>query len=151
MRVEPALPASRDVLFGSNALYVFYRLYERLYERLERSTTLCHEDVYTEQRMTAHAVERAVILSDGERVSLHLGPSAGPAVKEAAPPADALYADLPSLRELERRYILHVLRQTGGRVSGEGGADRILGMKRSTLYVRLREYGIRGGDVSGEN
>ena len=102
-------------------------------------------------RELRNAVERAVILSDGERVSLHLGPSAGPAVKEAAPPADALYADLPSLRELERRYILHVLRQTGGRVSGEGGADRILGMKRSTLYVRLREYGIRGGDVSGEN
>ena len=60
LTAEPALPASRDVLYGSNTLYVFYRLYELLYERLERSTTLCHEDVYTERRMIAHAVERAV-------------------------------------------------------------------------------------------
>lgn len=39
---------------------MFYRLYELLYERLERSISLCQQDVYTEQRMTAHAVERAV-------------------------------------------------------------------------------------------
>ena len=59
-QIEPPLPASIDLLYGSNSLYVFYRLYELLYERLERSISLCQQDVYTEQRMTAHAVERAV-------------------------------------------------------------------------------------------
>ena len=100
-------------------------------------------------RELRNAVERAVILSDGERVSLQPAPAAPPDEKAPGATVESLYADLPPLRELERRYILHVLRQTGGRVSGEGGADRILGMKRSTLYVRLREYGIRGG-MGGE-
>ena len=95
-------------------------------------------------RELRNVVERAVILADGGNIALHLSP---PAAKTDSA-VDPLYADLPSMRELERRYILHVLRQTGGRVSGEGGADRILGMKRSTLYVRLREYGLRGKDFS---
>ncbi len=116
--------------------------------------TLRHIREYTwpgNIRELRNAVERAVILSDGERVSLQPAPAAAPAARPSGATVESLYADLPPLRELERRYILHVLRQTGGRVSGEGGADRILGMKRSTLYVRLREYGIRGGDVCGED
>ena len=102
-------------------------------------------------RELKNAVERAVILSDGTHLSLNLAPAAPVPGKESAQPAGELYADLPPLRELERRYIIHVLHQTGGRISGEGGADRILGMKRSTLYVRLREYGLRGKDFCSES
>ena len=57
---EPVIPATRDVVFGGNNLYVFYRLYQLIYTRLQQCFTLCQTDLYTESNMTAHAVERAL-------------------------------------------------------------------------------------------
>ena len=57
---EPAIPATRDVVFGGNNLYVFYRLYQLIYTRLQQCFTLCQTELYTESNMTAHAVERAL-------------------------------------------------------------------------------------------
>jgi two-component system response regulator HydG len=39
---------------------------------------------------------------------------------------------------VERRYILEVLRQTGGNRSR---ASEVLGLDRKTLYRKLQEYG----------
>ena len=48
------------MVFGGNNLYVFYRLYQLIYTRLQQCFTLCQTDLYTESNMTAHAVERAL-------------------------------------------------------------------------------------------
>ena len=58
--LEPILPANTEMMLGSNTLYVFYRLYCLLYSRLQKSKELCAQELYTEEKMTAHAVERAV-------------------------------------------------------------------------------------------
>jgi DNA-binding NtrC family response regulator len=50
-----------------------------------------------------------------------------------------------SLRELEREYILEVLRRTGGNKSR---AAELLGLDRKTLYRRLDEYRAEGVPVS---
>jgi formate hydrogenlyase transcriptional activator len=47
-----------------------------------------------------------------------------------------------NLEETERRLILSVLQQTGWRVSGQGGAAEILGLKRTTLQSKMRKLGI---------
>lgn len=52
--------------------------------------------------------------------------------------------DLPTVHVLLARYIQGVLNHTNGRISGPRGALNILGMKRSTLYARLKEYGLSG-------
>jgi two-component system, NtrC family, response regulator AtoC len=57
--------------------------------------------------------------------------------------ADASRRSLP-LRDLERAYILEVLRQTGGNKSR---AADILGLDRKTLYRKLDEYQTRPTDV----
>ena len=57
---EPTIPATTDVIFGGNNLYVFYRLYQLIYTRLQQCFALCQTDLYTESNMTAHAVERAL-------------------------------------------------------------------------------------------
>lgn len=57
---EPTIPATADVIFGGNNLYVFYRLYQLIYTRLQQCFVLCQSDLYTESNMTAHAVERAL-------------------------------------------------------------------------------------------
>ena len=49
-----------------------------------------------------------------------------------------LYADLPSLDELEKRYLLHVLEKANG---NRTKAAEILGVDRRTLYNKLRQYG----------
>ena len=47
-----------------------------------------------------------------------------------------------ALEEIEREHILAVLEGTGWRVSGEGGAARLLGMKPTTLEARMKKLGI---------
>jgi DNA-binding NtrC family response regulator len=50
---------------------------------------------------------------------------------------------LPTLRELEKKYIKHVLNKTGGR---KEKAAKLLGLNRRTLYRKEREYGrVKGG------
>ncbi|HEY0322635.1 MAG TPA: sigma-54 dependent transcriptional regulator [Pyrinomonadaceae bacterium] len=55
-------------------------------------------------------------------------------------PLLALYADLISLDELERRYLLHVLEATGG---NRTRAAEILGIDRRTLYRMAERFQIK--------
>lgn len=50
-----------------------------------------------------------------------------------------LYGDLPSLEELEKRYLLHVLEQTGG---NRTRTAEILEIDRRTLYRMAERFGI---------
>ena len=53
---------------------------------------------------------------------------------------------LATLADREQEYIMEVLAQTGWRVSGEGGAAELLGLKRSTLESRMKQLGITRGN-----
>ena len=55
-----------------------------------------------------------------------------------------------TLEEVECRHIRDVLRHTGGRIKGEGGAAKILGMFPSTLTSRMKKLGIRLRNEKGE-
>lgn len=50
--------------------------------------------------------------------------------------------EISTLEDIERTHIMKVLESTGGRVSGDKGAARILGMNPSTLESRMRKLGI---------
>jgi DNA-binding NtrC family response regulator len=54
-------------------------------------------------------------------------------------PLSALYADLPTFDEMERRYLLHVMEATGGNRSR---AAEVLGINRRTLYRMAERFGI---------
>ncbi len=47
-------------------------------------------------------------------------------------------SDLTSLEDVERRYILHVLKALGG---NKTNAARVLGLDRKTLYRKLQHFG----------
>lgn len=53
-----------------------------------------------------------------------------------------LFSDYPTLDEIQRRYIHHVLEKTGGKISGMEGASEILGIKRTSLYSRMKKLGM---------
>ena len=84
-------------------------------------------------RELQNVIERAVILSPKGR--FELGELVDPAGTHAKSPAR-------TLEEIERQHILSVLEETGWRVSGERGAARILGLKRTTLEARMSKLRI---------
>ena len=87
-------------------------------------------------------IERAVILSTQGHLDFALPRRQEPSATETSAPVPLLANDLPTLEELKRRYIRHVLTLTQGRICGPDGAETLLGMKRSTLYAKLHEYGL---------
>lgn len=52
-------------------------------------------------------------------------------------------AEFVSMEEIERRYILHVLKAFGG---NRGRTAEVLGLGRKTLYRKLQCYGVGGDD-----
>jgi DNA-binding NtrC family response regulator len=89
-------------------------------------------------RQLENAVERAVILAAGPRLEVHdFQPrSAVRAMSSVAPPGPD---ELISLDELERIHILRVLEACAGQKTR---ASAILGINRTTLWKKLRQYGI---------
>jgi transcriptional regulator with GAF, ATPase, and Fis domain len=87
-------------------------------------------------RELKNVIERSVLLSTGDCLELNLPPSG--ALAKADP-----FSDSPTLDELQRRYIRHVLKKTRGKIGGKNGAAQILGMKRTSLYHRMKRLDIR--------
>jgi transcriptional regulator of acetoin/glycerol metabolism len=81
-------------------------------------------------------VERAVILSYENQLDLNL-PDLRPTVQ-----ADP-FSDKPTLDEIQRRYIKYIIESTGGKISGPGGAAEVLGLKRTSLYSRMKALKIK--------
>ena len=85
-------------------------------------------------RELQNVLERAVILSRTSRLELDdclAEPSAG----TGSSPSRTLEA-------IERAHIISVLTSVGWRISGEHGAEKILGLKRTTLGARMIRLGI---------
>jgi transcriptional regulator with GAF, ATPase, and Fis domain len=89
-------------------------------------------------RELSNVLERAMIL----RGDATLGPDALDLPHEPGTREDEATPELLPLHELERRHVLRVLRATGGKLYGAGGAAAILGLKPSTLQSRMKKLGI---------
>jgi DNA-binding NtrC family response regulator len=63
----------------------------------------------------------------------------GPAASLGVPSEQFALADTPSLEEVKKRYVLHVLQRAGGNVSATA---RILNVDRRSLYRMLARYKV---------
>ena len=86
-------------------------------------------------RELRNVIERAVIISTGDLIELDLPDS----IQKFQPHP---FEDLQTLDEIQRRYIGYVLRKTGGQIGGVKGAAGILGLKRSSVYTRMKQLNI---------
>lgn len=92
-------------------------------------------------RELKNVIERALVLSNGEALDLAI-PEAPKKPSDISNSSDNPFSDSPTMDELQRRYINYTLNETKGKLSGPGGASAILGMKRTTLYTRMKKLGI---------
>ena len=88
-------------------------------------------------RELENLVERLVVFSRGNRVDVGDLPAT---VTPRAPAIEKrLFDDLPTLEEIERRYLLHVLEQVG---NNRTRAAEVMGIDRRTLYRMAERFGI---------
>lgn len=52
-------------------------------------------------------------------------------------------------QEVERELILRALKEVGGVIGGESGAANRLGMKRTTLYSKMKKLNISSFEFQG--
>lgn len=137
--VMPPLREHGDdiVLLARDFLGQYARKYHRVLPELtkEDMATLMSYPWPGNVRELKNVMERTAILSSGNKLSLNLPALSGPAEVSS-------FADRPTMDDLQRRYISHVLDLTGGRIGGPGGAAEVLGMKRTTLQARMKKLGI---------
>jgi DNA-binding NtrC family response regulator len=83
-------------------------------------------------RELENVIERAVIVCESGTIG----------AEDLSIPSYTAAAELtinPSLEEMEKTYILRVLKETGG---NQSKASQLLGIDRKTLYLKLKKYGI---------
>ena len=86
-------------------------------------------------RELENIIERAVITNEGNKLTLN----------EVLPKEvfnKATESDYQTLEEIERQHIIKILDKTNWQVSGDKGAAKILGMKRTTLEARMKKLNI---------
>jgi transcriptional regulator with GAF, ATPase, and Fis domain len=83
-------------------------------------------------RELRNVIEHAMIVSSGKTLNVRVPRSA----------SSDISANL-SLEDAERRHILDVLKKSGWRLTGRGGAAEILKLKRTTLQSKMKKLGIR--------
>lgn len=81
-------------------------------------------------RELRNVIEHAVIICDGDELHIPL------------PDHSSTKLEAATLFEAESKHILDVLESTAWRIKGENGAARILGLKPSTLYNKMKRLGI---------
>jgi transcriptional regulator of acetoin/glycerol metabolism len=83
-------------------------------------------------RELRNVIEHAMILGKGKTLDVHL-PKHASLVREAS----------GNLADIERKHMVAVLEKTGWRISGQGGAAEVLGLKRTTLQAKIKKFGIK--------
>jgi formate hydrogenlyase transcriptional activator len=105
-------------------------------------------------RELQNVVERAVIISRGPVLNVALA-ELSPDVTSTASPVLTSTTSHESLQEVlketERNQILRALDEANGVVAGPGGAAALLGLKRSTLQLRMQKLGIRLSRTAVDN
>ncbi len=89
-------------------------------------------------RELENVIERALIVSTGDKLRIE-------GLDAALPPArrpDGKVLTEQEFRAAEVENLVACLKLTGGRVAGPGGAAEMLGLRQTTLYSRIRKFGI---------
>jgi transcriptional regulator with GAF, ATPase, and Fis domain len=82
-------------------------------------------------RELRNLIEHAMILSNGKTLDVHVPKRASSEINNNG-----------NLKDMERMHMVAVLKKTGWRIAGQGGAAEVLGLKRTTLQAKIKKLGI---------
>jgi len=136
--IPPLRDRVEDIpLLAQHFLELFRKKYNRPFLLIDRETEakLKNYSWPGNIRELENVIERSVLLSSGPILKVDLPPG-------ILDEPQVLLTDNLTLDEVQRRYIKYVLRKTNGKISGPGGATEILGIKRTTLYARMKKLGL---------
>jgi len=104
---------------------------------------LCAYDWPGNVRELRNVMEAAVLISEGAPLDVSMLPSElQQAVPPAAAPPDALTASPVRLDQAQAVFIRQAITAANGNLTR---AARQLGIAKSTLYAKIRAYGLNGG------
>ncbi len=151
IRVPPLRERKEDIpLLVRHFVQQFSRRNNRVINTIPSETmqALVHYHWPGNIRELQNVIERAVIISKGTMLNVPLAglqpnviPKASHAATEATPADHKGLQDI--LDDTERTEILRALEASSGILAGPAGAAARLGMKRSTLQLRMQRLGIR--------
>jgi len=97
-------------------------------------------------RELEHLMERSILMTQGDVLDEIQLPKHQAIVKE-------IKADLPrkTLQDIERSYIIEILRRYDGKISGDGGASQFLAIPATTLHSKMKKLGISKFDYLSKN
>lgn len=81
------------------------------------------------------AIERSVLVSEDDKLEIDIQ-------IQSTLSADHPFDHEPTLDELQAQYIKHILNKCNGRIGGPKGAANVLGLKRTSLYARMKKLGL---------
>ena len=140
LNIPPLRERKADIAALAHHFLGFYaRKYNKRLSELSEEQTAAMQAYHWpgNVRELKHVIERAVLVAEGELLEFDFSS------RPENLPVEDLYTDLPTLDEVQRRYIQYVLNRTGGKISGAGGAAEILDLKRTTLGSRMKNLGMR--------
>lgn len=145
------IPPLRDR--GSDIILLAERFMESFARRIGRK--MMRLDGESRDRLLAYAwpgnvrelqnvIERGVITATDGKLNIDRGLLAKTRTRDPDPPSDPqAILTVAEMASLERDNIRRALARAGWKVSGEGGAAALLGMKASTLASRIGALGIK--------
>ena len=141
--IPPLRERNKDIVYlAKHFLKIYIKRHNRSVSSISKQdeSMLCKYHWPGNIRELRNLMERAVLLSTEGELSLNL-----PLEKQVE--CKEYFDDLPTMKELQRRYISYVTKRTGGRISGPYGAAKILGMNRTTLYSRMEKLGLKTKNI----
>ncbi|MGN7757898.1 sigma 54-interacting transcriptional regulator [Chryseobacterium sp. 22532] len=94
-------------------------------------------------RELEHVIERSILMTEGNLIKdvfLSLKDISGENKKES---------ESNTIAEFEKKYIIKILKQCNGRISGVSGAALVLGIPHTTLHSKIKKLGITKTDIFG--
>ncbi|UCF64626.1 MAG: sigma 54-interacting transcriptional regulator [bacterium] len=138
--IPPLRKRSEDIpLFVENFVAEFSKKYRKSITQITR-TTLEKLQEYNwpgNIRELRHVIERAVIASQSDKLVLQDFTTLNNAKAK-----DNGSEDMLTLEQVERQHIVHALMECNGKISGENGAARLLGLHPNTLRFRMQKLNI---------
>ena len=144
LTVPPLRERGDDVIYLAN---YFLNRYTKKYNRPVPILTTKNKSLLKSYhwpgnvRELKNVLERIVILSSGEKLEFDMLEISGKTLDKMKFSSNP-FSKKPTMDELQRKYIEHILKETNGKISGPGGAAEILGMKRTTLLTRMKKLSL---------